>query len=152
MHLSEQAVEPPGEAKSDLDIFVMYARVMGFTDRDGRPLPSWNSPEEAFEAWKKATAGRPVDYTGLTYDRLRGPTGIPWPGQRGRADGTDRLYTDAVFPTDTDQCETYRHDLLTGAGMTETEHRALGPAGRAFLKGCEWTPRTRRPTPSFRCC
>ena len=33
VHLSEQAVEPPGEARSDLDIFLMYADAMGFTDR-----------------------------------------------------------------------------------------------------------------------
>ena len=35
VHLSEQAVEPPGEARSDLDIFLAYADAMGFTDRDG---------------------------------------------------------------------------------------------------------------------
>ncbi len=37
VHLSEQAVPPPGDAKSDLDIFLLYARRMGFTDRDGAP-------------------------------------------------------------------------------------------------------------------
>ena len=30
VHLSEQAVEPPGEARSDLDIFLAYADAMGF--------------------------------------------------------------------------------------------------------------------------
>ena len=38
VHLSEQAVEPPGEARTDLDIFLAYADAMGFTDRDGAPL------------------------------------------------------------------------------------------------------------------
>jgi len=149
VHLSEKAVDPPGEAKSDLDIFLMYARAMGFTDRDEQPLPRWSTPEEAFEAWKKATAGRPVDYTGLTYDKLRGPTGIPWPVNDAAPEGTDRLYTDPVFPTDTDRCETYGHDLLTGAEVTETEHRAMAPAGRAFLKGCDWTPAHEEPSADF---
>ena len=36
VHLSEKAVDPPGEARSDLDIFLMYADAMGFTNRSGR--------------------------------------------------------------------------------------------------------------------
>ena len=31
VHLAEKAVDPPGEARSDLDIWVDYARRMGFT-------------------------------------------------------------------------------------------------------------------------
>jgi anaerobic selenocysteine-containing dehydrogenase len=149
VHLSEKAVDPPGEAKSDLDIFLMYARAMGFTDRDGAPLPSWSTPEEAFDAWRAASAGRPVDYTGLSYDKLRGPTGIPWPVNELAPDGTDRLYTDGVFPTDTEQCETYGHDLLTGGSVTEQEHRAIAPNGRAFLKGAEYTPAHEEPSDDY---
>ena len=149
VHLSEKAVEPPGEAKSDLDIFLIYAQAMGLQDRDHQPLLSWSTPEEAFEAWKQATAGRPVDYTGLTYDQLRGPSGIPWPVNDAAPHGTDRLYTDALFPTDTRQCENYGHDLLTGAAVTESEHRAIAPAGRAFLKGCEWTPAHEQPDSDY---
>jgi anaerobic selenocysteine-containing dehydrogenase len=140
VHLSDQAVEPPGQAHSDLDIFLAYARAMDFRDRDGAPLITWRSAEEAFEAWREVTRGRPVDYTGLSYEKLRGPTGIPWPVNEQNPEGTDRLYADAVFPSGTDVCETYGHDLLTGAAVTEQEHRALRPDGRAFLKGADYTP------------
>jgi anaerobic selenocysteine-containing dehydrogenase len=149
VHLSEKAVNPPGEAKSDLDIFLLYARAMGFTDKDGAPLPSWRTPEEAFDAWRQATRGRPVDYTGLSYDKLRGPTGIPWPVNEATPEGTDRLYTDAVFPTDTEVCETYGHDLLTGGAVTEQEHRAIAPAGRAFLKGAAYSPPHEEPSQEY---
>lgn len=149
VHLSEQAVEPPGDAKSDLDIFVMYARAMGLVDKDGRPLPAWSTPHEAFEAWRDATAGRPVDYTGLSYEKLRGPTGIPWPVNEQAPEGTDRLYTDPVFPTDTDQCETYGHDLVTGGAVTEQEHRAMAPAGRALLKGADYAPAHEEPSKEY---
>ncbi|MCY1158952.1 MAG: molybdopterin oxidoreductase, partial [Citricoccus sp.] len=67
VHLSEKAVEPPGEARPDLDIFVDYARRLGLRDKDGEPLVKWRTPEEAFEAWKECTRGRPCDYTGLSY-------------------------------------------------------------------------------------
>jgi anaerobic selenocysteine-containing dehydrogenase len=149
VHLSEKAVEPPGEARSDLDIVLAYADAMGFTDLDGEPLIGWRTPEEAFDAWRSVTAGRPVDYTGLSYERLRGPSGLPWPVNDEHPHGTDRLYADGVFPTDTDYCETYGHDLLTGAAVTETEHRASAPAGRAFLKGAPYLPAHELPSEDF---
>jgi anaerobic selenocysteine-containing dehydrogenase len=149
VHLSEKAVDPPGEARSDLDIFMMYAAAMGFRDADGAPLIGWRTPEEAFDAWREATRGRPVDYTGLTYAKLRGPTGIPWPVNDDAPDGTDRLYADAVFPTASGYCETYGHDLLTGAAVTEQEHRAMRPDGRAFLKGAAYTPAHEEPSDDY---
>jgi anaerobic selenocysteine-containing dehydrogenase len=149
VHLSERAVNPPGQARSDLDIFLMYADAMDFRDKDGAPLIRWRTPEQAFDAWRRATAGRPVDYTGLTYDMLRGPTGIPWPVNQDAPNGTDRLYTEPVFPTDTDHCETYGHDLLTGGAVTEQEHRALAPSGRALLKGCAYTPAHEQPSGEY---
>ncbi|CAM3516929.1 molybdopterin oxidoreductase family protein [Nocardioides zeicaulis] len=149
VHLSEKAVDPPGEARSDLDILLMYADAMGFATRSGGPLLPWRTPEEVFDAWAAVTAGRPVDYTGLSYAKLRGPTGIPWPVNDAHPDGTDRLYADGVFPTDTDHCETYGHDLATGGTVTETEHRAMDPAGRAFLKGAAYVPPHEEPSEEY---
>ncbi|MEJ2863580.1 molybdopterin oxidoreductase family protein [Actinomycetospora flava] len=134
VHLSEQAVHPPGEARSDLDLWIDYARRMDFRSRSGRPLPWWDSPEDAFTEWTRATAGRPCDQTALTYDVLRERSGVQWPVTTDAPAGTERLYTDAVFNTDTDYCETYGHDLGTGAAVTREQHRAWRPDGRAVLK------------------
>ncbi|MEV6283881.1 molybdopterin oxidoreductase family protein [Kribbella sp. NPDC051770] len=139
VHLSEQAVEPPGEARSDLDIFLDYARRMDFRDLDGRPLIDWAGPEEAFDAWKECSRGRPCDYSGLTYERLRGGSGIPWPCTDDVPDGTDRLYGDSRFPTDPDACEDFGHDLLTGGSTSPEKYKAQAPGGRAFLKAAEFT-------------
>lgn len=69
-------------------------------------------------------------------------------GQR-RSAGRDRpALHRAGFPT-TEQCETYGHDLLTGAAVTEQEHRAIAPAGRAFLKGCAYTPAHEEPSADY---
>ncbi len=140
VHLSEAGVEPPGETKHDLDIFLEYAKRMDFRDRDGEPLIKWEHPEEAFEAWKECTRGRPCDYTGITYEKLRGGSGVQWPCNEEHPDGTERLYGDADFNTRTADCETYGHDLLTGAVNSEADHRAIGPKGRAFLKAAPYTP------------
>jgi ferredoxin-nitrate reductase len=140
VHLSEKAVEPPGEAKSDLEIFLDYARRMDFRDKDGAPLIKWDDPSSCFEAWKECSRGRPCDYSGLSYDKLQGGSGIQWPCNDQHPDGTERLYADANFNTETDYCETYGRDLPTGAESTQTEHRALSPAGRAILLAAEYQP------------
>ena len=138
VHISHKAVEPPGQARSDFDIFIDFARRMNFTDKDGAPLIKWSTPEQAFEGWKECTRGRPCDYTGLSYEKLTGGSGICWPCNAEHPDGERRLYKALVFPTDPDYCESYGHDLITGAAVPEEEYRANNPAGRAVLKGAEY--------------
>jgi ferredoxin-nitrate reductase len=149
VHLSERAVAPPGEARSDLEIWLDYARRMGLSDRSGRPLPPWNTPEEAFNAWRECSRGRPCDYSGLSYDKLRGASGIQWPCTNEAPDGTERLYVDHHFMTYQDQCENYGHDLTTGAAVTPIEHAAAGFDGRARLKAAEWTPPPETPDEAY---
>src|SRR3954447_1586882 len=139
VHLSEQAIEPPGEARPEMDIFLDYAARLGLAGRDGSPLLPWTTPEQCFNAFKEATRGRPCDYTGMTYDRLRtGP--IQWPCNDEHPDGTARLYTDARFHTFTEECEDFGHDLITGAVLEEKEFSALRVDGRALLKSAPFKP------------
>jgi anaerobic selenocysteine-containing dehydrogenase len=140
VHLSEQAVDPPGEARPDMDIVLDYARRLDLRDKDGEPLVKWSTPEECFEAWKDCTRGRPCDYTGLSYEKLRGGSGIQWPCNAEAPNGIERLYEDLHFPTVPEHCEDFGHDLQTGATFSETEFKALGADGRAVLKAAEWTP------------
>jgi ferredoxin-nitrate reductase len=140
VHLSERAVEPPGEARSDLGIFLDYARRMDFRDKDGAPLIKWDDAESCFEAWKACSKGRPCDYSGLGYERLRDAPGIQWPCTEERPDGTERLYTEGRFNTDPGYAETFGEDLQTGAAATEAEYRAKEPAGRAFLHAIPYEP------------
>ena len=132
VHLCERAVDPPGEARPDLDIFLDYARRMDFRDRDGEPLIEWHDPESAFEAWKECSRGRPCDYSEISYERLRDSAGIQW--------GPERLYGDGTFNTDPGYAETFGQDLGTGATATEEEYRAKDPRGRAFLWAAEYEP------------
>jgi anaerobic selenocysteine-containing dehydrogenase len=43
-----------------------------------------------------------------------------------------------MFPTYADYCETYGHDLLTGAEVSEQAYRAMNPAGRAVLRAAKY--------------
>jgi anaerobic selenocysteine-containing dehydrogenase len=140
VHLSDKAVEPPGEARPDLDIFIDFSRRMGLQDKDGQPLVKWDDPEGAFEGWKDCTRGRPCDYTGLSYEKLRGGSGIQWPCNEENPDGTERIYVDGQFWAAPDYCESYGRDLVTGAPLSPVEYKALNPTGKAVLKAAEYLP------------
>jgi anaerobic selenocysteine-containing dehydrogenase len=132
VHLAEKAVDTPGEARSDLDILLDFARRMDFRNKDGGPLVTWTDPESAYAAWQPCSAGRPCDYSAINYDDLRGPSGIQW--------GGERLYADGNFRAKPDDCESYGRDLVTGAAVEETEYRAMNPAGKAVIKAAEFLP------------
>jgi ferredoxin-nitrate reductase len=149
VHLSLKAVEPPGESKPDFDILLDFARRMEFRDKDGEPLIKWSSTQEAFDHWKRCTVGRPCDYTGLSYEQLTGGSGVQWPCNDQFPDGQERLYADGVFNTDSDVCELYGHDLLTGAAITEAEHRAHNPRGKAIIKPAEYLPPAEEPDADY---
>jgi anaerobic selenocysteine-containing dehydrogenase len=131
VHLSEHAVEPPGEARADLETFIDFAQRLDLRDKDGAPLVKWSTPEEAYRAWQECSRGRPCDYSDITYERLRDGSGIQW--------GGERLYSDGVFLTEPELCEDYGHDIVVGNQLSEAEFRALNPNGRAILKAADWT-------------
>lgn len=149
VHLTERAVDPPGDARPDLDIFLDFAARMELTDRDGEPLVSWHDPESAFEAWKRCSAGRPCDYSGMSYDLLRERGGIQWPCTEERPEGTERLYGNGGFWAAPSLCETYGRDLTTGASVQPTEYKALNPTGKAVLKGAAYLPPHEEPDEEY---
>jgi Anaerobic dehydrogenases, typically selenocysteine-containing len=149
VHISYKAVDPPGDARSDFDIFLDYARRMDFRDKDGAPLIKWNDPEGAFEGWKECSKDCLCDYSGLTYAKLTGGSGIQWPCNEQNPDGTERLYTDFVFRTDEDVCETHGNDLETGGNISPEEYKAWNPAGKALLKGARYMPPFEEPDEEY---
>ena len=83
------AVPPPGEARPDFNVFLDLAAVLGVRDE---LFPGWRAPEDAFDEWKRVSAGRLCDYSGMTYSEIEAQGGMQW--------GHHRLYTDARFPTE----------------------------------------------------
>ncbi len=93
-----RAVEPPGEARPDFNIFLDVASALGVKEE---LFPGWSVPRDAFEEWKRVSAGRLCDYSGMTYEVIEEQGGIQWPYPAGATDpaATRRLYTDGVFQT-----------------------------------------------------
>ena len=94
-----RAIDPPGEARPDFRVFLDLAAALGCRDE---LFPGWTGPEDAFDEWKRVSAGRLCDYSGITYDALEATGGIQWPFAAGAAaapDDTRRLYEAGRFPT-----------------------------------------------------
>ena len=91
------AVAPPGDARSDFDVFLAIAERWGCADL----FAGWHSPSDAFDEWRRVSAGRPCDYSGITWDRIDAAGGVQWPCPAGDdtvpLGGTARLYTDLRF-------------------------------------------------------
>ena len=114
------AVAPYGEAQSDFDIFLAVAEKLGCREE---LFPGWRGPQDAFAEWKRVSAGRLCDYSGLDYPLLETHGGIQWPFPAGTTEvTTSRLYADGSFPTED---------------------------GKARLLPIEWAPFPEQPTEDY---
>jgi anaerobic selenocysteine-containing dehydrogenase len=116
------AVDPPGEARSDFDIFMAVGERLGCKEE---LFPGWTNPSDAFDEWRRVSAGRLCDYSGMTYPELEATGGIQWPFPEGasiKPASARRLYTDGKFQTDD---------------------------GRARLLPTQWAPFPEQPHPDF---
>ncbi|CAL9570663.1 molybdopterin oxidoreductase family protein [Streptomyces sp. Tu 3180] len=97
--LRRRAVTPPEGVRSDLEVMHELAARLGGERGLEKGFPT--DPEEVFEELRRASAGGPADYSGITYRRLAEENGVFWPcpapadGPPGTADAADA--EDAAF-------------------------------------------------------
>jgi anaerobic selenocysteine-containing dehydrogenase len=149
VHISHKAVEPPGEARADMDIFLDFAQRMDFRDKDGNALVSWSTPEQCFEAWKICSKGTPCDYSGLSYALLSEQSGIRWPCNEEYPEGKKHLYAELKFPTGYEDCGDFGHDIETGGHTLPEKYKANDPKGKAWLKSADYFPPEEQPDDEY---
>jgi len=139
--LLRKAIDPPGEARADFDIFLDFARRMNLRDMSDQPLIRYRDTEGAFDEWREVSRGCIPDYSGMTYAKLGERGGIQWPCNDEHPDGTVRLYSKPHFPTEWQVSESYEKDLETGHEHTLNEYRKKrDPRGRAVLVATDYQP------------
>ncbi|MCI3239867.1 molybdopterin oxidoreductase family protein [Streptomyces spinosisporus] len=101
--LRRQAITAPEGVRSDLEVLHELADRLGV--EKGFPT----DPEEVFEELRRASAGGPADYSGITYRRLAEENGVFWPCPQDSPDeepagsvhpGTPRLFLDRFATAD----------------------------------------------------
>jgi assimilatory nitrate reductase catalytic subunit len=90
-----KAVDPPGEARSDIWILNEIARRLGRGEHF-----RLDTAREVFEELRRASAGGRADYAGITYERLEAEGPIAWPCPTEDHPGTPRLFEDLRFHTE----------------------------------------------------
>ncbi|QKZ21748.1 molybdopterin oxidoreductase family protein [Streptomyces chartreusis] len=75
--LRRRAITPPEGVRSDLEIMHELAARLGGERALEKGFPT--DAEEVFEELRRASAGGPADYSGITYRRLAEENGVFWP-------------------------------------------------------------------------
>ena len=91
--LMRAAIDPPGKARADWEIFAAAARRMGFAGFE------WEDSAAVYDEFAALTAGRPCDQAGVSHARLDVEGTIQWPCRSDEDPGTERLYVDGRFHT-----------------------------------------------------
>ncbi len=92
----EKAVNPPGEARPDLDVMIEFANKL-FKAMDlaheARQLFDFKTSEDVWNEIRHCSKGTAYDFMGMTRARLKAAHGIQWPCPTEDHPGTVRRYT-----------------------------------------------------------
>lgn len=93
--LRRRAVDPPAGVRTDTEILVALAGALG---RGG--LFSTAEPRLLFDELRRASAGGPADYAGITYERIAAEDGVFWPCPSEDHPGTPRMFAERFATPD----------------------------------------------------
>ncbi len=146
--LIKKVAEPPGEAKTDFEIFKLIAYYWGCEPL----LTEWTSPEAVFQILKRVTKGQPCDMSGIKdYQMLEERGGIQWPFAHGQetaeterrlfadggyyhSDGKARFIFEEIKNNPEPVCDQYPFTLLTGRGSSVQWHTQTRTAKSKILR------------------
>jgi ferredoxin-nitrate reductase len=128
--LMRKAVDPPGDALPDWEIFARVGRALGHTSQF-----AWTSAAEVHAEYVTTTAGRLCDQTGLSHERLLREGPLQWPVPARGADGEDhpgseRLYASRRFPTADGRAQMTATPHAEPADAPDEDHPLVLTTGR----------------------
>ncbi len=124
--LRRRAVDAPPGVRSDLQVLGGLAALLGHEKGFSADA------EEVFEELRRASAGGPADYSGITYRRIADEDGVFWPcpeTESGDHPGTPRLFHDR-FATPDGRARFVPVVHRAAAEETDAEYPVLLTTGR----------------------
>ncbi|WP_371796264.1 molybdopterin oxidoreductase family protein [Streptomyces sp. NBC_01718] len=125
--LRQRAVAAPDGVRSDLEVLHGLAALLGH----GKGFPT--EPEEVFDELRRASAGGPADYAGITYGRIAAENGVFWPCPDEQHAGTPRLFLDR-FATDDGRARFVPVTHRPAAEETDREYPVVLTTGRVVAQ------------------
>ncbi|MFE7836555.1 molybdopterin oxidoreductase family protein [Streptomyces sp. NPDC057474] len=131
--LRRRAITPPEGVRSDLEVMHELANRLGVEKGFA------TDPEEVFEELRRASAGGPADYSGITYRRLAEENGVFWPCPTPATPATDvhpgtpRLFLDR-FATEDGRARFVPVSHRAAAEEPDAEYPVLLTTGRVVAQ------------------
>ncbi|MBC7783635.1 MAG: molybdopterin oxidoreductase family protein [Burkholderiales bacterium] len=82
-----RVIDPPASTRGDVEILCQLAVRLGMAEKF-----AFTTAESVFDEFRRATAGAPADYNGISYDKIDQHDGIFWPCPAADHPGTPRLF------------------------------------------------------------
>ena len=122
--LVEKLLEPPGEARADLDILVDLAERLGLGN-----VISAKTSTTVWEEYRKLSSHSKYNFSGMTRVRLQEHRGLQWPCPDEQHPGTARRYIpgDPFVPASKEHYFYGKPDGRAVVHLTPYESRAEGP-------------------------
>jgi assimilatory nitrate reductase catalytic subunit len=131
-----RALPPPAGVRDDLQVLTELAGRLG----RGRYFNA--DPRQVFDELRRASAGGPADYAGITHERIDAEQGVFWPCPDVGHPGTPRLFAER-FPTADGRARFLRVEYRAAAELPDAEYPYVLTTGR-LLQHYQSGTQTRR--------
>ena len=129
------AVNPPGKAMRDLEIFKELARRLGQEDKF-----NYTCSEDIFNELRHISKNSYADYYGITYEKVEKNMGVFWPCPDLDHPGTPRLWEDRKFKTNDGKAHFNPTPYITPTEEPDEEYPIVLTSGRVvsqYLSGTQ---------------
>ncbi len=130
--VAQKAMDPPGEALSDHEIFRRIAVAYGCED----VVKGWDTPEQVFHILKKLSKGTPCDITGVRdYQFIIEKGGVQWPypEENPSDDSQRRLFQDGAFSTSDGRAKFLFEDWVSPVEEPDEQYNFYLLSGRGTI-------------------
>jgi assimilatory nitrate reductase catalytic subunit len=122
-----RALDPPAGVHDDLRLMADLAARLGAGDKFSA------DPETVFEELRRASAGGPADYSGISYARIDAEDGVFWPCPSPGHPGTPRLFTER-FATSDGRARFLRVEHVEAHEQPDAEYPYVLTTGRVMAQ------------------
>ena len=129
------SVTPPGDTRVDWWIIRELAKRLG-----KEKWFNYAKPEEIFNELTAASRGGPIDYSGMTYEKIERNLGVFWPCPTPEHPGTPRLFEGGKFFHPDGKAKFHAYDYRPPAEDVDEDYPLFFTSGRVvsqYLSGTQ---------------